>query len=129
TVLLRGDELTRAALSVDDGQAAYDVRYRGQSHELTVRGCGPEPADVREAFEAAHEERYGFRDPGGEIEVVTIRVRQAEPGPPVDIRAAGREGSVTGPSVIALPEATVLVPEGWRGAPDATGTLVLEREL
>ena len=38
-------------------------------HELTVRGCGPDPGDVREAFEAAHEERYGFRDPSAEIEV------------------------------------------------------------
>jgi N-methylhydantoinase A/oxoprolinase/acetone carboxylase beta subunit len=128
TVLLRGGDLTRASLTVDDGEAAYDVRYRGQSHELTVRGCGPEPADLREAFEAAHEERYGFRDPGGEIEVVTIRVRQAEPGPPVDIRAAGEGQAIAGPAVVALPEATVLVPEGWRGAPDATGTLVLERE-
>ena len=128
TVLLRGADLTRAALSVDDGEAAYDVRYRGQSHELTVRGCGPGPDDVREAFEAAHEDRYGFRDPGGEIEVVTIRVRQAEPGPSFDISAAGEGEPVTGPAVSALPEATVLVPEGWRGAPDATGTLVLERE-
>ena len=121
TVLLRGDGLTREALSVEDGEAAYDVRYAGQSHELTVRGCGPEPAAVREAFEAAHEERYGFRDPVGDIEVVTIRVRRAEPGPSVEIAAGGGPGAVTGPAVVALPEATVLVPEGWRGAPDATG--------
>ena len=44
TVLLHGSALTRAALDVRDGEAAYDVRYRGQSFELTVRGCGPDPA-------------------------------------------------------------------------------------
>ena len=43
TVLLHGPALTRSALEVRDGEAAYDVRYRGQSFELTVRGCGPEP--------------------------------------------------------------------------------------
>src|SRR5829696_5458605 len=127
TVLLRGDGLTREALDVPDGEAAYDVRYRGQSHELTVRGCGPDPGDVREAFEAAHEERYGFRDPGAEIEVVTVRVRHAEPGLRVEFEGTGTGGEVTGPAVVALPEATVLVPEGWRGTTDATGTLVLER--
>jgi N-methylhydantoinase A/oxoprolinase/acetone carboxylase beta subunit len=126
TVLLHGPALTRAALDVQDGEAAYDVRYRGQSFELTVRGCGPEPAAVREAFEAAHEERYGFRDDSGAIEVVTIRVRRAEPGPPVDF-AAGEPLQVEGPSVVRLPEATLVVPDGWRGRTDATGTLVLER--
>jgi N-methylhydantoinase A/oxoprolinase/acetone carboxylase beta subunit len=126
TVLLHGPALTRAALDVHEGEAAYDVRYRGQSFELTVRGCGPEPAAVREAFEAAHEERYGFRDDSGEIEVVTIRVRRAEHGPPVDF-AAGEPLQVEGPSVVRLPEATLVVPEGWRGRTDATGTLVLER--
>lgn len=38
---------------------------------------------------------------------------------------AGRE--VTGPDVVRLPEATLVVPAGWRGRTDATGTLVLER--
>jgi N-methylhydantoinase A/oxoprolinase/acetone carboxylase beta subunit len=126
TVFLHGPGLTAQALAVDDGDAAYDVRYRGQSFELTVRGCGPDPAAVREAFEAAHEERYGFRDDDGEIEVVTIRVRHAEPGPAVDF-AAGDPLRVEGPAVVRLPEATLVVPAGWRGATDATGTLVLER--
>ncbi len=33
----------------------------------------------------------------------------------------------SGPTVVALPEATLVVPEGWSGSTDDTGTLVLER--
>ena len=126
TVFLRGDDLTAEALAVEDGDAAYDVRYRGQSFELTVRDVEPEPAAVREAFEAIHDERYGYRDPEGEIEVVTIRERHTEPGP--DVEFEGEEGEdVEGPTVVRLPEATLVVPEGWAGTTDRTGTIVLER--
>ena len=127
TVLLRGDEITPEALAADDGEAAYDVRYRGQSFELTVRGTGPDPAAVREAFEAAHEERYGFRDTEGEIEVVTIRVTRSEPGPEVRLEGPAERERVAGPAVVPLPEATLVVPEDWAGSTDATGTIVLER--
>jgi N-methylhydantoinase A len=34
---------------------------------------------------------------------------------------------VVGPAVLHLPEATLVVPEGWAGRTDATGTVVLER--
>ena len=126
TVFLHGDDLTAEALAVEDGDAAYDVRYRGQSFELTVRDVEPEPAAVREAFEAIHDERYGYRDPEGEIEVVTIRERHTEPGP--DVEFEGEEGEdVEGPTVVRLPEATLVVPEGWAGTTDRTGTIVLER--
>jgi N-methylhydantoinase A len=127
TVFLHGDGLTADALAVQDGDAAYDVRYRGQSFELTVRDVEPEPAAVREAFEAIHEERYGYRDPEGEIEVVTIRERHSEPGPDVRFEAPGAE-DIAGPTVVRLPEATLVVPEGWSGTTDRTGTIVLERE-
>jgi N-methylhydantoinase A len=105
-------------------EVAWDLRYHGQSHELTVRGAQPD--EVREHFEALHEERYGHRDPDGEVELVTVRVTGRLPAPPVDFGApAGEE--VTGPTVVALPEATLVVPEGWSGTADDTGTLVLER--
>jgi N-methylhydantoinase A len=126
TAFVHGDDLTAEALAVHDGDAAYDVRYRGQSFELTVRDVDADPAAVRDAFEAAHEERYGYRDPEGEIEVVTIRERHSEPGP--DVAFEGEEGEdVEGPAVVRLPEATLVVPEGWRGTTDRTGTIVLER--
>jgi N-methylhydantoinase A len=127
TVFLHGDGLTADALAVEDGDAAYDVRYRGQSFELTVRDVDADPDAVREAFEAVHEERYGYNDPEGEIEVVTIRERHSEPGP--DVAFEGDEGEdVEGPTVVRLPEATLVVPEGWRGSTDRTGTIVLTRE-
>ncbi|MEA2385727.1 MAG: N-methylhydantoinase, partial [Solirubrobacteraceae bacterium] len=126
TVFLHGDDLTADALAVQDGEAAYDVRYRGQSFELTVRDVEADPAAVREAFETIHEERYGYKDPEGEIEVVTIRERHSEPGP--DVEFEGDEGEdVDGPTVVRLPEATLVVPEGWTGTTDRTGTIVLER--
>jgi N-methylhydantoinase A/oxoprolinase/acetone carboxylase beta subunit len=127
TVFLHGDGLTAGALAVVDGDAAYDVRYRGQSFELTVRDVEADPAAVREAFEAIHEERYGYSDPEGEIEVVTIRERHSEPGPDVAFEG-GEAEDVTGPAVVRLPEATLVVPEGWSGTTDRTGTIVLTRE-
>lgn len=146
SVLLAGSALTDSALVaarealLSEGRAilaavgagaevAYDVRYRGQSHELTVRGPGLEGvADVRAAFEAEHERRYGWREPDSGVEVVTVRVAAVEPGPPVDLAGgAGAGERVAGPAVVHLPETTVAVPEGWEGATDATGTLILER--
>lgn len=55
---------------------AADLRYRGQSHELTVRleDFGSEQA-IRAAFEAAHEERFGFRDAQRDVELVTARAK------------------------------------------------------
>ncbi|MDP2710420.1 MAG: hydantoinase B/oxoprolinase family protein [Solirubrobacteraceae bacterium] len=135
---------------------AYDVRYRGQAHELTVRDLPDVTvATVRAAFEDLHEERYGYRDPDAPTEVVTIRATASVPGPQLDL-AAGAAGSVErsrrrvvfdataheaeivrgepgagerirGPAICELPEATLAVPPGWAGSVDKAGTIVLER--
>jgi N-methylhydantoinase A len=55
-----------------------------------------------------------------------VRERHAEPGPDLRFAATVAE-RVAGPAVVRLPEATLVVPRGWRGEADATGTLVLER--
>jgi N-methylhydantoinase A/oxoprolinase/acetone carboxylase beta subunit len=106
-------------------ELAWDLRYHGQSHELTVRGG--DDHDLRERFEALHEERYGHRDPDGEVELVTVRVTGRLPAQPLEFGGEAGE-RVEGPAVVRLPEATLVVPEGWRGATDDTGTLILERD-
>jgi N-methylhydantoinase A/oxoprolinase/acetone carboxylase beta subunit len=132
TVLLAGPSLTADALreiAGDADEVTWDVRYRGQSFELTVRPDEVAPAALRAAFEAEHEERYGYADPDGDIEVVTARRRWVTPGPVVVLEDddAAVPAHVDGPAVVALPGATLVVPEGWSGTRDGTGTLHLER--
>ena len=177
TVLLAGETLTDEALagareelaeaacttlaggddSAIETDVAYEVRYRGQAHELTVRDLpGATIASVREAFEALHDERYGYRDAEAAIEVVTIRATAHIPGPQLDLAAGAGDGaersrrtvvfdgrehdaeivrgepapgeSIDGPAICELPEATLAVAPGWSGTVDEAGTIVLERE-
>ena len=134
----------RERIADDDAETAvvFDCRFRGQSFELTVS----DPAD----FPRAHEERYGFTEPDGEVEVVTVRATARVPGPRVELAAGGREVErarrdtvlgdtevlygdlpagtrVDGPAICALPEATLAVPSGWSGTVDDHGTVVLDR--
>jgi N-methylhydantoinase A len=162
SVLLAGDDLTEAAIAAVveelagglEGERAVrlDLRYAGQSFELTV----PWEGDVREAFAALHEERYGYRDPDGTIELVTVQVSAIVPGPEVTLAATGGADApdgtravtiggapvdaaiwrgelaagveLRGPAVWQGPEATLLIPPGWSGVVDATGTVVLARD-
>jgi N-methylhydantoinase A len=103
-------------------QPTFELRYRGQAFELAVRA---EIEGLREAFEAAHEERYGYRDADGEVELVTVRVTAASGGAEVEFEQADA-GPLQGP-VIALPESTVFVPDGWSARADDRGTVRLER--
>lgn len=48
-----------------------DLRYEGQSYELTV----PLAPTYRERFDTLHHERYGYHDRGATVEIVNIRVR------------------------------------------------------
>jgi hypothetical protein len=130
SVLLRGAELTDQALAELAGDAdvvTWDVRYRGQSHELALLGVAPRAAALRVAFASAHRERYGYADDDAEIELVTVRAAHVEPGPDVAWETDAEHVDVVGPDVVALPEATLVVPDGWRGGSDATGTVILER--
>ncbi len=62
-----------------------DMRYKGQSHELTVPWSSGETA-VTERFHAAHQLRYGYRLPAGEMmEIVTLRVTAVAPVDPPEI--------------------------------------------
>ena len=103
-------------------EGEVDLRYRGQSFELTVP-LGP---DVPAAFHAAHEERYGYADPEREIELVAVRTAEVGPGPPVEL-TGGAHVSAAGPHLVELEGATCWVPAGWSGETDDHGTLVLRR--
>ena len=103
-----------------EGEA--DLRYEGQSFELTVALQD----DLAEAFHREHETQYGFAERDREIELVAVRTADVRPAPPFDLRASdGRQ--VAGPDLVELRGATVWVPPGWHGRTDPYGTLVLER--
>jgi N-methylhydantoinase A/oxoprolinase/acetone carboxylase beta subunit len=128
SVLLHGATLTAQALrelAADADEVRWDVRYRGQSHELTVESP-PEPDALRAALDAAHTERYGYCDEDGELELVTVRSSRVERGPQLRWAAPARD-PVAGPVAVALEGSTAWIPGGWRGRFDDTGTLVLER--
>ena len=103
----------------EEGEA--DLRYAGQSFELTVP-LGPRLA---ERFHDAHEERYGYADPGRALELVAVRTAVIRTAPPIEI--AGPRLAARGPQVLELAGATAWIPAGWSGETDANGTLVLER--
>jgi N-methylhydantoinase A len=174
SLLLHGDALTaqrvaeavselgaqaRAALGDERAplQAVYELRYRGQSFELAVDAeLEPEIDALRAAFDARHEERYGYCDAEEELELVTVRVSAITQTPEVELTAGeaspqlqrSRRQAVfgdaevdlevlrglpepgtelRGPGVLELPETTVLVAPGWSGRVDDTGTIRLER--
>jgi N-methylhydantoinase A len=132
------------------------MRYSGQAFELPVPGDPePDPVDLVAAFEAAHEERYGHRDPDGEVVLVDIRLALVIDGP--DPRpAAASKGSVeestrrvrfddewintlvlrgepeagrraAGPVVFELPEATLVLPPSWSASVDEFGSILATR--
>jgi N-methylhydantoinase A len=103
-----------------EGEA--DLRYRGQSFELTV----PLQDDLAAAFHRAHEERYGYADGAREVELVAVRTAEVVPGPELSLEAGVRR-SVRGPQLVELPGATCWVPDGWSGETNDDGTLVLTR--
>jgi N-methylhydantoinase A len=110
------DDLSRALA----GEA--DIRYRGQSFELTVP-LGPR---LVERFHLAHEARYGYADRDRPLELVAVRTAEIRSAPPVAV--TGPALSARGPQVLALSGATAWVPAGWAGETDEHGTLVLHRQ-
>jgi N-methylhydantoinase A len=124
-----------------------DVRYLGQSYELTL----PWKAD----FHAAHEKVYGFSMRDRDIQTVTLRVRAIEEVAPLALQHPGRTKAKTeerrvfadgtyqsvrmmrreqvgaralrGPALILDYGSTTLVPTDWTYRCDTAGSLVCER--
>jgi N-methylhydantoinase A len=137
-------------------EVVYGMRYSGQAFELPIPGDPePDPADLIARFEEAHEERYGHRDPDGEVVLVDIRLALVVDGPdprpaaaaagtleestrrvrfgdewidsPV-LRGEPESGrSAAGPVVFELPEATLVLPPGWQAEVDEHGTIKAAR--
>ena len=57
-----------------DVETALDMRYRGQSYELTVPIQGFDLQAAVQAFHQAHKQRYGYARPEAPVEVVNVRV-------------------------------------------------------
>jgi N-methylhydantoinase A/oxoprolinase/acetone carboxylase beta subunit len=103
-------------------ETALDCRYAGQSHELTVATVS--------GFEAEHRRRNGYARPGTPIEVVALRAsaRTASPVQLVDVPDPDlRSGRHVGPAVIAEPDCTIWVAEGWTARVGGGGAWVLTR--
>ncbi len=135
--------------------ASADLRYAGQSHELTV----PLSA-AAEAFERLHERLYGYKNPERAIEVVAIRLRaegrvspptlpglerrggpipaealerveawfgdEPSPGICVDRGVLRRGDRLVGPLIVTEYSSTVVVSGGWALEVGAAGELTLE---
>jgi N-methylhydantoinase A len=98
-----------------EGEA--DLRYRGQSFELTV----PLGGDLVADFHRAHEERYGYADPARPIELVAVRTAEVRPGPKIKV-PPGEPLQVSGPRVFELDGSTCWLPQGWVGVWDGTSS-------
>jgi N-methylhydantoinase A len=71
---LRGEGHSPTSLRLE---READLRYRGQSHELTL----PVTAGLEEAFHSAHGREFGHERRQEEVELVTLRVRAMAPAP------------------------------------------------
>ena len=67
-------------------QRAADLRYRGQSFELTVPlGTALSAGDVVALFHAAHARSFGHAETEAAVQVVSLRASAVRPAPAVDM--------------------------------------------
>jgi N-methylhydantoinase A/oxoprolinase/acetone carboxylase beta subunit len=155
-------DLGREGFSAASGsghiRTELDVRYLGQSYEITV-AC---TAGYRDEFDRQHARRYGYSNPQRPVEVVNLRVvatgvtekpalpRSATTGQSDAVptrrgqaRFAGKAVSTgfyrweslpagacgSGPAVVAGAQATAVVPPGFSFRIDEFGNLVAVRTV
>lgn len=149
---LRGEGFDGARAVIE---RSLDVRYVGQSYEITV----PFTAEYRADFDRRHARWYGYASPQRPTEIVNLRVKaigvtskpslpaspvnDATDAVPANVRSAyfgGRQhqtgfyrrdllapGAIgTGPAVLTSAEATTVVPPGFRFRIDGYGNLIAE---
>ncbi len=142
----------KASRDLPEGRQARfaDLRYAGQSYELTVPWNGHRTAS---GFHHLHRKVYGFCDESRATETVAIRVRAAAPARRLDLRYRRHRGDVSaaerkiwiegrprraftgpreavssrmkGPALIADYGSTTLVPPDWTAEIDSFGNLLI----
>lgn len=100
-------------------QRYFDMRYAGQSYELTV----PEGA----SFHEVHRRMYGYSDEQRPTEVVAIRARAVERVEKPLLRVTAKQKPVEGPALVADYGATTYIPTGWRCRTDRFGNRVITK--
>lgn len=135
-----------------------DMRYRGQSYELSVPFAG----DFDRQFHRRHEQRYGYSDPQRDSEIVTLRVRargivrkprlpRTKPtspdptpaflrmrkvcfsgrlhGTPVYERSLLRAGNrIAGPALVFEYSASTVIPPDYSCVLDGFGNMIITRK-
>jgi N-methylhydantoinase A len=150
---LRRDGVPEAAM---DLTLRFDLRYVGQSYEITVPA-----ADAVRRFEAEHERLYGYKAAGRDMELVTVRCigRGSEPAwrlprgmarePGLEMAAGRREvfaedgptmyhvidrdalrvgDRLTEPAIISEYSATTIMPFGWSAVVTEHAQILLTRQ-
>ena len=149
TALLRAEGFPR---SKQRHERSLAMRYRGQSFELEVRDT---KGDLAAEFHRAHRERYGYAREGGEIEIVSARLRsfglvEKLPQRKIDSGKTRPHGTVTAhfdrrkldvalynraelfadaklqtPCIVTEYSATTLIPTGTSARVDQFGNLLI----
>jgi N-methylhydantoinase A len=150
---VRGQLVNDARLSL---LRLADLRYQGQSFELTVEA--EDFDELHALFHAEHERRYGYRMEEEMVELVNLRLVATVPRDRPELHESHphREASLVrrrasfdsgwqvidvydrahlgvgskfqGPAVVEFAESTLLVRPSWQATVDEVGTVHLERQ-
>ena len=151
---LAADALAEATAPDPTVEREADLRYAGQSFELTVPVETPfDPTTVRSRFHAEHERTYGYRMDAA-VELVNLRATARAERSVTETRydAAGRSridtrsvefdgeahetaihdrlaipagSTVDGPAILEQAESTTVIPPGWTAAVRGNGALAV----
>ncbi len=98
------DVLHQEGVAAPRMAASLDLRYRGQSYELTVPLALPITPDALHdtitAFHQAHAQRYGYAMEDEPVEVVTLRVAGHGPGAQPDLPTYPLTGADASPAQV-----------------------------
>jgi N-methylhydantoinase A len=108
------EELTHDGVLRDEMQfeRVLELRYAGQSFELSVPLHHMDIADIVSRFHRAHQDRYGHSDAGRQVEIVTARLQAVVPVPLVEPPRLPDADA-------AAPSSVIDVRAAWFGSPQS----------